>query len=145
MSEQPLVILMAEDNEHDIVATRRAWRTHNLANPLYIVTDGESCLDYLYQRGQYSVPDVAPRPGLLILDLNMPKIDGLSILNHIREDSKFYRLPVVIFTTSRLAKDRICSYELCATAYIRKPLGFRNFAETLRIISLFWGLVELPE
>jgi len=145
MPKQPLVILMAEDNEHDIVATRRVWRTHHLTNPLYIVTDGEACLDYLYQRGQYSVLGAAPRPGLLLLDLHMPKIDGLRVLNHIREDDRFHRLPVVIFTTSRLAEDRICSYELGATTYIRKPIGFHNFAETLRSIILFWGLVELPE
>jgi CheY-like chemotaxis protein len=145
MSEQPLVILMAEDNEHDIVATRRAWRTYNITNPLYIVTDGEACLDYLYQRGQYSAPGAAPRPGLLLLDLNMPKVDGLSVLKHVREDDRLHRLPVVIFTTSRLAQDRTRSYDLCANAYIRKPLGFHHFAETLRSISLFWGLVELPE
>ena len=128
MPKQPLVILMAEDNEHDIVATRRVWRTHHLTNPLYIVTDGEACLDYLYQCGQYSVPS-----------------DGLRVLNHLREDARFHRLPVVIFTTSRLAEDRICSYELGATTYISKPIDFHNFAETLRSIILFWGLVELPE
>ena len=145
MPAQSLVILMAEDNEHDIVATRRAWRTHNITNPLYIVTDGEACLDYLYQHGQYSVPGTAPRPGLLLLDLNMPKIDGLSILKHIREDTRFHRLPVVIFTTSRLEEDRSRSYDLYANAYIRKPMAFHHFAKVLRIISFFWGLVDLPE
>src|SRR5690242_4053511 len=132
MSEQPLVVLMAEDNEHDIIATRRAWRTHNIPNPLYIVTDGEACLDYLYQRGHYSVPGTAPRPGILLLDLNMPKIDGLSVLKYIREDDRLRRLPVVVFTTSKLREDHNRSYDLNVNAYIRKPIGFHNFAETLR-------------
>jgi CheY-like chemotaxis protein len=145
MPAQPLVVLMVEDNEHDILATQRAWKTHRIANPLYIVTDGEACLDYLHQRGPYSAPGVAPHPGLLLLDLQIPKIDGIGVLQHIREDNRLDCLPVVIFTTSQLEEDRMRSYDLGVNAYIRKPIGFNRFAETLRIINLFWGLVELPE
>jgi CheY-like chemotaxis protein len=134
-----------EDNEHDILATQRAWKIHRIANPLYIVTDGEACLDYLHQRGPYSAPGVAPHPGLLLLDLQIPKIDGVGVLKHIRKDNKLDRLPVVIFTTSKLEEDRMRSYDLRVNAYIRKPIGFNRFAETLRIINLFWELVELPE
>jgi CheY-like chemotaxis protein len=145
MPKQPLVVLMVEDNEHDILATQRAWRTQRIANPLYIVTDGEACLSYLHQRGPYSAPGIAPSPGLLLLDLNLPRLDGISVLKHIREDDRLHCLPVVIFTTSRLEADRIRSYNLHVNAYIRKPIGFHRFAETLRIINLFWELVEWPE
>jgi CheY-like chemotaxis protein len=145
MAEQPLVVLMVEDNEHDILATQRAWRIHRIANPLYIVTDGEACLSYLHQCGSYSAPGIAPSPGLLLLDLNIPKVDGLSILKHIREDNRLHCLPVIIFTTSQLEADRMRSYDLHVNAYISKPVGFHSFAETLRIINLFWELVELPE
>lgn len=145
MGKKPFVVLMAEDNEHDIVATRRAWKKNNIANPLHIVRDGEECLDYLHRRGKYSEPGSAPRPGILLLDIKMPKMDGLAVLEHIREDAGFHRLPVVILTTSKAEEDRIKSYDLGANAYITKPIGFQNFAEAVRTINLFWALVELPE
>jgi CheY-like chemotaxis protein len=145
MGKKPFVVLMAEDNEHDIVATRRAWKKYNIANPLHIVRDGEECLDYLHQRGKYSEPGSAPRPGILLLDIKMLKMDGLAVLKHIREDAGLRRLPVVILTTSKAEEDRIKSYDLGANAYITKPIGFQNFAEAVRTINLFWALVELPE
>ncbi len=145
MSKKPFVILMAEDNEHDIVATRRAWKKNNIANPLHVVRDGEECLDYLHQRGKYSEPGSAPRPGILLLDIKMPRMDGLAVLKHIREDADLRRLPVVILTTSKDEEDRIRSYDLGANAYIMKPVGFRNFSEAVGTINLFWELVELPE
>ena len=145
MSKPPFVVLLVEDNEHDIVAIKRAWQEQAIGAPLYIVADGEACLDYLYRRGSYSTPGAAPRPGLLILDLNMPKIDGLTVLKHIRGDAALRRLPVVILTTSRLAEDRMRSYELGANAYIHKPSGFAPLAEALQIIHRFWTLAELPE
>ena len=145
MDKKPFVALMAEDNEHDIVATRRAWKKYNIANPLHIVRDGEECLDYLHQRGKYSEPGSAPRPGILLLDIKMLKMDGLAVLKHIREDAGLRRLPVVILTTSKAEEDRIKSYDLGANAYITKPIGFQNFAEAVRTINLFWELVELPE
>ncbi len=145
MSKKPFVILMAEDNEHDIVATRRAWKKNNIANPLHIVRDGEECLDYLHQRGKYSEPGSAPRPGILLLDIKMPRMDGLAVLKHIREDEGLRRLPVVILTTSKDEEDRLRSYDLGANAYIMKPVGFHNFSQAVRTINLFWELVELPE
>jgi CheY-like chemotaxis protein len=144
MGKEPFVVLMAEDNEHDVVATKRAWKKHNIANPLHIVSDGEECLDFLYQRGKYGEPGSAPQPGILLLDINMPKMDGLAVLKNIREDEKLHRLPVVILTTSKAEEDRISSYDLGANAYIVKPVGFENFAWAVKTISLFWQLVELP-
>ena len=145
MNKNPFVVLMAEDNEHDIVATRRAWKQNNIANPLHIVRDGEECLDYLHQRGKYSEPGSAPRPGILLLDLKMPKMDGLTVLKHIRGEKNLRRLPVIILTTSKDEEDRLRSYDLGVNAYIVKPVGFQNLAEAVRTINLFWELVELPE
>ena len=144
MNNEGFVVLMAEDNEDDIVATKRAWKKHHIANPLYIVKDGEECLDYLHQRGKYSEPDTAPRPGILLLDIKMPKMDGLAVLEHIRKDGELHRLPVIILTTSKAEEDRLRSYDLGVNAYIVKPVGFENFSNAVRTISLFWQLVELP-
>jgi two-component system response regulator len=135
---------MAEDNKHDILAARRAWNKHHIINPLYIVKDGEECLDYLYQRGKYSELSTAPRPGILLLDIKMPKMDGLTVLKQIREDEALHRLPVVILTTSKNEQEQLRSYDLGVNAYIVKPIGFENFSEAVRTINLFWELVELP-
>jgi CheY-like chemotaxis protein len=145
MPQEPFVVLMAEDDEHDILATRRAWKKHHISNPLYIVNDGEKCLDFLHRRGKYGEPGTAPRPGILLLDIRMPKMDGLAVLKHIRKDGQLRRLPVVILTTSRAEEDRLRSYDLGANAYIVKPVGFNNFSDAVRTINLFWQLVDLPE
>ena len=137
MKDRPLVILLAEDNEHDVMATKRAWKKQAIKNPLYIVRDGEECLDYLHRRGPYSEAGVAPRPSLLLLDLNMPKLAGLDVLQHIRQDEDLKRLPVVILTTSKADEDRIQSYNLGVNAYIMKPVGFDNFAAAISRINLF--------
>ena len=139
------VVLLAEDNKHDVIATKRAWRVNNIANPLHVVRDGEECLDYLYRRGKYSEAGAAPRPGILLLDLNMPKIDGLTVLKKIRDDADLHHLPVIILTTSKLEEDRVRSYDLGVNAYIKKPVGFDNFSNAVKTINLFWKLVELPE
>jgi len=145
MPNEPFIVLMAEDDEHDILATRRAWQKHHISNPLYIVNDGEECLDFLHRRGKYSKPGTAPRPGILLLDIRMPKLDGLAVLKHIREDKQLRRLPVIILTTSRAEEDRLRSYDLGVNAYIVKPVGFDNISNAVRTINLFWHLVALPE
>lgn len=141
---EPFVVLMAEDDEHDIIATRRAWKMHSMLNPLHVVNDGEECLDYLYQRGRFAEAGAAPYPGILLLDINMPKMDGLTVLRHIRASEQFHRLPVIMLTTSKGEEDLARSYDLGANAYIVKPVGFENFAEAIRTIQLFWQLTELP-
>jgi len=145
MYKEPFLVLMAEDNQHDIIATRRAWKKHHISNPLYIVNDGEECLDFLYRRGRYKDGDAPPHPGILLLDVNMPKLDGLSVLECIRNDGPLRRLPVVILTASEAEEDRLKSYNLGANAYIVKPVGFGNLSEVVRTINLFWELVALPE
>ena len=144
MVKEPFAVLMAEDDEHDVVATKRAWKKHHIANPLYVVSNGEDCLDFLRQTGKYGDPSTAPKPGILLLDIKMPKMDGLTVLKHIREDETLRHLPVVILTTSKAEEDRFRGYELGANAYIVKPVGFENFSEAVKTISLFWQLVELP-
>ena len=144
MNKDPFVVLMAEDDEHDIVAIKRAWKKHHIANPLYIVNDGEECLYFLHRRGKYSEPGTAPRPGIVMLDIKMPKMDGLAVLKQIREDDELRHLPVIILTTSKAEEDRIRGYDLGVNAYIVKPVGFDSFSEAVKTISLFWQLVELP-
>lgn len=135
-------ILYAEDNEHDIIATKRAWKKYGIENTLHIVKDGEECLDFLYRRGQYSDPVSAPMPFLLLLDLNMPKLDGLGVLREIKKNDALKHIHVVVLTTSNLDKDRVESYNLGVQSYIMKPVGFQNFAEAIKSINLFWEIVE---
>ncbi|MGI9287506.1 MAG: response regulator [Pseudomonadales bacterium] len=144
MSSNTFPILLAEDSKHDVLAVKRAWKLHNLVNPLHVVRDGQECLDYLFQKGSYSPPADAPRPGLLLLDLNMPKVDGLTALKRVRDDDDLGSLIVVVLTTSKRDEDRIESYNLNVNAYIKKPVDFDNFSEAIRRISLFWQICELP-
>jgi two-component system response regulator len=145
MERHTFVVLMAEDNKHDIIATKRAWKENNISNPLKIVSDGEECMDYLYKRGKYEEEGSAPRPGLLLLDIKMPKMDGLEVLKRIRECEEFHRLPVVILTTSRSEEDRMRSYDLGVNAFIMKPVGFDGLTQAIKTINLFWEMVELPQ
>ncbi|MBK5276318.1 MAG: response regulator [Desulfuromonadales bacterium] len=144
MKDKEFVVLLAEDDEHDIMATRRAWKTNRMANRLCIVNDGVECLDYLYRRGAYIDPVSSPSPGIVLLDINMPRMDGLETLKAIRQSNEFKHLPVIMLTTSKAEEDRVMSYEYGANAYIVKPVGFENFSEAIRTINLFWKLVELP-
>lgn len=144
MMNKPSLVLMAEDNEYDVLATERAWKKNRIANPLQIVNDGEECLDYLKRRGKYSDPDSAPRPGWILLDVNMPKIDGFTVLERIRADEELRLLPVVMLTTSRAEEDRTRGYGAGANAYVVKPIGSESFSAAIKTIQLFWQLAELP-
>jgi len=144
MSKKPFAVLMAEDETHDIVATQRAWKKAHITNPLYIVKDGEECLEFLHQRGKYHQSETAPRPGILLLDIKMPRMDGLAVLKQIKEDKELRRLPVIMLTSSKAEEDRFKSYDLGVNAYIVKPVGFANLSAAVRTINLFWELVELP-
>jgi len=145
MIKEPFVVLLAEDNEDDILAIHRAWKKNGIVNPLYVVRNGEECLDYLYRRGKYADPESAPKPGILLLDIKMPRMDGLTVIEKIRSDEKLRRLPIVILTSSKMEEDRLKGYDLGVNAYITKPVGFENFSEAVKTIHLFWALVELPE
>ncbi|NQV68639.1 MAG: response regulator [Pseudohongiella sp.] len=137
-----ITVLYAEDNEHDVLATERAWHKNKIENDLIIVRDGEECIDYLYHRGKYSDADLHPWPALLLLDLNMPKLDGLGVLKILFEDKVRDPLSIVVLTTSDLDEDKIASYNYGVKNYIRKPVGFGNFSEAIKTINLYWALVE---
>lgn len=145
MTEKNFPVLMAEDNEDNIFAARRVWEQCRIAHPLHIVRDGEECLEYLHRNGRYGPPGTAARPGVLLLDLNLPKMDGLSVLKHIREDKGLRRLPVVIFTQRSDDGERMRSYELGANAFIVKPVGLDGLSQVLEAVIAFWDLAEPPE
>ncbi len=145
MKKKELVVLMAEDSKHDRLATERAWEELNITNQLVIVNNGEEVLDYLYHRGKFSEPGAASRPGIILLDIKMPRVDGIEVLKQIRESDEFHQLPVIMLTSSKMEEDRVRSYDLGATAYIVKPLDYDNFTAAIKAINVFWMLVELPE
>jgi len=144
MSEKLFVILMAEDSEHDIRAIKRIWDKNSISNPLKIVKDGAECIDYLLRQGQYSDPTTSPPAGVLILDLNLPKMDGFEVLRRIKETPVLKRLPVIVLTTSSRQEDLMRSYDLGANAFIMKPMGMEKLNKALVALNLFWEIAELP-
>ncbi|MBD2306070.1 response regulator [Chroococcidiopsis sp. FACHB-1243] len=140
-----VTILMADDDEDDCMLAREALAESRLANDLYLVRDGEELMDYLHQRGQYTDLKLAPRPGLILLDLNMPKKDGREALREIKANPQLKHIPVVVLTTSKAEEDIYRSYELGANSYITKPVTFASLVEVMRTIGKYWfEIVELP-
>ncbi len=142
---RPAVILLVEDDPDDQELTKRALRSSKLLNTLKIVNDGEQALDYLYQRGDFAGPDTAPRPELILLDLNMPKLDGRSVLTRIKQDPELRSIPVVILTTSSREEDVARSYHLGVNSYITKPVRMEGFIRAIQDLEHYWfDLVVLP-
>ncbi len=140
-----VTILMADDDEDDCMLAREALTESRLANDLHIVRDGEELMDYLYRRGQYANPDISPRPGLILLDLNMPKKDGREALREIKNNPELRRIPVVVLTTSKAEEDIYRSYDLGANSFIIKPVTFAALVEVMKTIGKYWfEIVELP-
>ena len=137
-----LTVLMAEDNPHDVLATKRAWKQFGYNNHLHIVSDGEECLAYLFHQGKYEDPNVFPVPDVILLDLKLPKLNGHQVLQRIRAEHQFRFLPVIILTNSTLETDRNKGYEYGCTAFLKKPVGFGNFADLMKSIRTFWSCVE---
>lgn len=138
-------ILMADDDEDDCLLAREALAESRLANDLYIVRDGEQLMDYLYQRGEYRDSHHAPRPGLILLDLNMPKKDGREALKQIKGDVNLRRIPVVVLTTSKADADIHRSYDLGANSFITKPVTFSGLVEVMKTLGKYWfEIVEPP-
>ncbi|ELR69270.1 Response regulator CheB (receptor modification enzyme, protein-glutamate methylesterase) [Fulvivirga imtechensis AK7] len=149
MDDQPvartITILMADDDPDDRMLAKDALTENRLANDLHFVEDGEQLLDYLYRRGQYNEEN-APKPGLILLDLNMPKMDGREALRHIKHDPDLRRIPVVVLTTSKAEQDIIRSYDLGVNSFISKPVTFDELVDVTRRIGDYWfGIVELPK
>lgn len=140
-----ITILMAEDDEDDCMLTREALAESQLSHELYIVRDGEELMDYLYQRGSYTAKSSAPRPSLILLDLNMPKKDGREALKEIKADANLKQIPIVVLTTSKAEEDIYSSYDLGANSFIIKPTTFASLVEVMRTIGKYWfETVKLP-
>ena len=142
---KPAVILLAEDDPGDQELTRRALEHSRIRNELYIVEDGEEALDYLFRRGKYENPTSSPKPDLMLLDLNMPKMDGKQLLKQMRADPTLRRIPVVALTTSRQESDIIRTYDLGANSYIVKPVDMDQFINAIKVLKDYWfQIVVLP-
>jgi len=138
------IILLVEDNPSDIGLTKRALKKHRVTNQLVVAENGQEALDYLFGTGVHAGRDVTDLPTVVLLDLKLPKLNGLEVLKRIRDNPRTKRLPVVILTTSKDEQDIINSYDLGANSYIRKPVDFHQFAEALRQMGLYWLVLNEP-
>lgn len=140
-----VTILVADDDNEDRKLTKEALRVNRLANNLHFVEDGEELLDYLYHRGKYCDPVCAPRPSLLLLDLNMPKKDGREALQEIKADPTLRSIPVIVLTTSEAEEDIQHCYDLGANSFISKPVTFAGLVKVMYLLGQYWfSIVELP-
>jgi two-component system response regulator len=137
-------ILLVEDNPSDIELTKRALANANIANKVVVAEDGQEALDYLFGTGHYAGRDAAPLLAVVLLDLKLPKVDGLDVLRRIRADERTKRLPVVILTSSQEEQDIAAGYDLGANSYIRKPVDFLKFAEAIKTLGLYWLVLNEP-
>jgi CheY-like chemotaxis protein len=137
-------ILLAEDNANDVALTLAALRKNHLANDVIVVRDGAEALDYLYRTGSFA-GRTAEEPGLILLDLKMPKVDGLDVLRRIKADAALRTVPVVVLTSSREERDLVRTYDLGVNAYVVKPVEFGEFVEAVKTLGQFWAVLnELP-
>src|SRR5881397_1731684 len=132
------VILLLEDNPDDEALTLRGFRKNNIGNEIVVARDGVEALDYLFGTGAHAGRDLGVMPQVVLLDLKLPKVDGLQVLRRIRADERTRRLPVVVFTSSSEEEDVIKSYDLGANSYVRKPVDFEQFLEATRQLGMYW-------
>jgi CheY-like chemotaxis protein len=137
-------ILLVEDGKIDVENVKRAFKINKIINPLHVTGDGEEALDYLRRRPPYTDASTAPRPGVILLDINMPKMNGIEFLKVVKEDKDLRTIPVVVLTTSQEESDLVASYKLGVAGYIVKPVDFRKFVEAVKVINLYWSFCELP-
>lgn len=139
------IILLVEDNPDDELLTLEALKDNNIKNEVFVAHDGEEALDYLFSRGEFKERDSGVLPQVVLLDLKLPKVDGLEVLKQIRNNDKTKYLPVVILTSSKEEIDLIKSYQLGANSYIRKPVDFEQFTQSVKYLGLYWIVLnEMP-
>lgn len=142
---RPIVILLTDDDEEDLQMTLEALRESRLGNDLRTTRDGEELMDYLLRRGRYADPSDSPMPGLILLDLNMPKKNGREALAEIKANTDLRQIPVIVLTTSKAEEDIFRSYDLGVNSFITKPVTFAGLVEAMKVLSQYWfEIVELP-
>jgi two-component system response regulator len=137
-------ILLVEDNPDDVELIMRSFKKHNVSNDVVIARDGQQALDYLFGTGEYTGRNLSSMPAVILLDLKLPKIDGLEVLRRLRADERMELVPVVIVTSSKKEQDLVNGYKLRANSYVRKPVDFLQFSEAVRELGLYWLLLNEP-
>ncbi|OCC16569.1 response regulator receiver protein [Dissulfuribacter thermophilus] len=146
MPNEAVDIVLIEDNPDDIELTLRAFKKYNLTNKIIVLRDGEDALDYIFSRGKYEGHSKHERPKLILLDLKLPKIDGLEVLRELKGDESTKMVPVVVLTSSKEERDLVESYRLGVNSYIKKPVDFAEFMECIKNLGLYWVILnEIPE
>ena len=144
MASDPVEILLVEDNPDDVELTLHALRTNNVSNRIQVARDGAEALDFIFGRGPHAGRSLRDGPKVILLDLKLPKVDGLEVLRQIKSDPSVQRIPVVVLTSSREERDVVRSYELGVNSYIVKPVDFTQFAEAVRQLGLYWTILNQP-
>jgi len=138
MKGAPIIILLVEDDPAHAEIVLRNFKDFNMANRIIHVEDGQAALDYLYRRGEFSDPQKSPRPHIVLLDLRLPRVDGLEVLKQIKADQDLHSIPVVILTTSEAEADRVKAYDCHANSYLVKPVDFPRFVELMKAFGYYW-------
>ncbi|MDD1428365.1 response regulator [Dolichospermum sp. ST_sed9] len=145
MKGKPIIILVVDDDEDDRLLIKDALEENLLANDLYFVEDGQELMDFLHHQGQYQDPHKAPRPSMILLDLNMPRKDGREALKEIKADPELRQIPVIVLTTSKAEEDILRTYDLGVSSFITKPVIFDSMVEIIKMLGRYWfEIVELP-
>jgi two-component system response regulator len=142
MAEYPTEILLIEDNPNDVRLTLHAFKRYDLAKHIDVVRDGAEALEYLFCTGAYAARQIEDSPRLILLDLKLPKVDGLEVLRQIKADARTRTIPVVMLTSSSVERDLVESYQLGANSYIVKPVDFEQFNEVVRLLGLYWLILN---
>lgn len=144
MIESHIEILLIEDTPSDVALTLHAFKQHKIANPVHVVRDGAEALEFIFCTGAYAQRDITDMPKVILLDLKLPLVSGMEVLRQIRADSRTHHIPVVVLTSSREDRDIVESYELGVNSYIVKPVDFVQFTDAMRMLGMYWLLLNQP-